>query len=429
KTLLIVALLLLFFALSLNTPTFKAGLFNVITAEALRNEFETYPPPNDYFYNPSPWTSVTVTISNSSKPSLSDANLYALAGWEYIHGASPHILNPEHPPLAKYLIGLSEIIFTNQFTMSFIFGMLTIIVVYLISREILGASLFAFLPPFMLVFDKLFSEHSLISTLDIYVTFFVALSTLFFLKGLKKPKLFLLASITFGLAMATKWLAIFLFPAFLFVLISKRKWVDLKWFLASLPLAILAYTSTYAIFFINGNNFNDFIELQRAMLNYQLFLRQNSWTPPLRILQILTTGISGQSIIYHMNINLTTSEVTVTSTEYGIAMITEFNPLTWSISFAAAILAFYYAYKKRDHLALTIPVLLLTFIAIFSTAQVFEWYLLPILFSGFISITYLFKNFYDNVNRKRFFKYFMISYIIAIFIFFMFISIPYHITL
>jgi hypothetical protein len=313
-------------------------------------------------------------------------------------------------------------------TMGFIFGILAIVVVYLISREVLGNSLFAFLPPFMLVFDKLFNEHSLISTLDIYVTFFVALSTLFFLKGLKNPKFYLLTSITFGLAMATKWAAIFILPAFLIVLILKRRWVDFRWFLASMPLAILAYISTYAMFFINGNGFNDFIELQRAMLNYQVFLRQNSFTPPLRILQILTTGISGQSVIYHFNINLTTSEVTVISTEYGIAMITEFNPLTWSISFAAAILALYYAYKKKDYIALTIPVLLLTFIAVFSTAQVFEWYLLPILFSAFISIAYLFKNLYHDSNRKAWLNYFLIGYIIAIIIF-MFVSIPYHIPM
>ncbi len=330
--------------------------------------------------------------------------------------------------MAKYFIGLSEIIFTNPSTMSFIFSMLTIIVVFLISREILGDSLFALMPPFMLALDKLFYEFSVISMLDIYVTFFVALSTLLFIKGLKNPKFFILASITFGLAMATKWIAIFLFPAFLVVLMLMRNWNNLKWFLASLPLAIIAYISTYAMFFVNGNSFNDFIELQKAMLNYQLFLRQHSYTPPLRILQILTTGISGQSVVYHYNINLTASEVTLVSTEYGIGMITEFNPLTWSIAFASAILAFYYAYKKRDYIALTIPVLLLTFIAIFSTAQVFEWYLLPILFSGFISTAYLFKNFYENMKRKKLFNYFIIAYLIAIFIF-LFISIPYHITI
>ncbi|MEM3518750.1 MAG: hypothetical protein QXZ07_06770, partial [Nitrososphaerales archaeon] len=81
-----------------------------------------------------------------------------------------------------------------------------------------------------------------------------------------------------------------------------------------------------------------------------------------------------------------------------------------------------------DYIALTIPILLLTFIAIFSTAQVFEWYLLPILFSGFISIAYLFKNLYYDLNKKISFHCFIIAYLIAIFIF-LFISIPYHIPL
>jgi len=426
KNLILLLIIISFFTLySASTrDVFILNNFNSTKAESL---IAFYANSTDYFYNPSPWTSVNFTIGgNNTADFVSDAELYAISGWSYIHGLSPNMINPEHPPLAKYFIGLSEIIFTNPSTMSFIFSILTIIIVYLISREILGDSLFALIPPFMLVFDKLFYEFSLISMLDIYVTFFVALSTFFFIKGLMNPKFFILSSITFGLAMATKWIAIFLLPSFLIMLIIMRK--NLKWFLASLPLAIIAYISTYAIFFINGNSFIDFIELQRAMLNYQLFLRQHSYTPPLRILQILTTGISGQSIIYHYNINFTNSEVTLLSTEHGIAMITEFNPFTWSIAFASSILAFYYAYKK-NHIALTIPVLFLTFIAIFSTSQVFEWYLLPILFSGFISIAYLLKNLYDDINRKTLFNYFIIAYIVAIFIWFMFISIPYHITL
>lgn len=426
KNLILLLIIISFFTLySASTrDVFILNNFNSTKAESL---IAFYANSTDYFYNPSPWTSVNFTIGgNNTADFVSDAELYAISGWSYIHGLSPNMINPEHPPLAKYFIGLSEIIFTNPSTMSFIFSILTIIIVYLISREILGDSLFALIPPFMLVFDKLFYEFSLISMLDIYVTFFVALSTFFFIKGLMNSKFFILSSITFGLAMATKWIAIFLLPSFLIMLIIMRK--NLKWFLASLPLAIIAYISTYAIFFINGNSFIDFIELQRAMLNYQLFLRQHSYTPPLRILQILTTGISGQSIIYHYNINFTNSEVTLLSTEHGIAMITEFNPFTWSIAFASSILAFYYAYKK-NHIALTIPVLFLTFIAIFSTSQVFEWYLLPILFSGFISIAYLLKNLYDDINRKTLFNYFIIAYIVAIFIWFMFISIPYHITL
>lgn len=427
RNLILLLIILSFFTLysAINSNVFRLNNFNSKIANSQIAFYSNL----DYFYNPSPWTSVSITIGNNTSDSfLSDAELYAISGWSYIHGSSPHLINPEHPPLAKYFIGLSEIIFTNPCTMSLIFSILTIVIVYLISREIFGYSLFSLIPPFMLAFDKLFYEFSIISMLDIYVTFFVALSTFFFIKGLKNPKFFILSSIIFGLSMATKWIAIFLFPAFLIVLILMRNWNNLKLFLASLPLAIIAYISTYAMFFVNGNSIDDFINLQKAMLNYQLFLRQHSYTPPLRILQILTTGISGQSIIYHYNINLTNSEVTLVSKEYGIGMITEFNPLTWSIAFASSILAFYYAYKKKDYIALTIPILLLTFIAIFSTAQVFEWYLLPILFSGFISIAYLFKNLYYDLNKKISFHCFIIAYLIAIFIF-LFISIPYHIPL
>jgi len=123
---------------------------------------------------------------------LWDADLYALAGWQYVHGVSPDKINFEHPPLAKYLIGVSEVLFGNQNMLSAIFGGLTLVVAYLTSRKMFGPSLFGLVPVSMLSFDRMFLSYSANSTLDIYLTFFVALSSLLFIHAIKKPAFFVL---------------------------------------------------------------------------------------------------------------------------------------------------------------------------------------------------------------------------------------------
>mgnify|MGYP001114691524 CR=1 FL=1 len=49
----------------------------------------------------------------SEKGLFSDDKLYALAGWTYISGASADTINFEHPPFAKYLIGVLGLAFIS----------------------------------------------------------------------------------------------------------------------------------------------------------------------------------------------------------------------------------------------------------------------------------------------------------------------------
>jgi predicted membrane-bound dolichyl-phosphate-mannose-protein mannosyltransferase len=157
RNLILLLIIISFFTLysASTSDVFILNNFNSNKAESL---IAFYANSTNYFYNPSPWTSVNFTIGgNNTADFVSDAELYAISGWEYIHGLSPNIINPEHPPLAKYFIGLSEIIFTNPSTMSFIFSILTIIIVYLISREILGDSLMTLLKIYCIHYSNNYS--------------------------------------------------------------------------------------------------------------------------------------------------------------------------------------------------------------------------------------------------------------------------------
>jgi predicted membrane-bound dolichyl-phosphate-mannose-protein mannosyltransferase len=175
------------------------------------------------------------------KPGISDATLYAYAGWRYMQGVSPDQILFEHPPLGKYLIGLSIAVFGNQNMLGFILGACTLILLYLTAAELGGRGVIT-LAPVLLALDRLFITFSHISFLDIYMLFFLTLSTYLFTKALKQTKLLIPFSIAYGLAVACKWTAAFLILPLALTLVIKRRWRTLTYLAATIPLSLAAYT-------------------------------------------------------------------------------------------------------------------------------------------------------------------------------------------
>jgi len=349
---------------------------------------------------------------------LWDADLYALAGWQYVHGVSPDKINFEHPPLAKYLIGVSEVLFGNQNMLSAIFGAVTLVVAYLTSRRMFGPSLFGLVPVSMLSFDRMFLSYSATSTLDIYLTFFVALSSLLFIHAIKKPAFFVLVSISLGLAFSSKWTSLFLLPALVLYLLIRREWRSLKWFLASLPLAALTYCLSYLAFFTSGHTILDFISLQTAIYNFQQNRRYLINFPHLKILLYLLTGIEGPATF--TSIDLAGTKLV----KYGLGMTEYFNPFTWATSFSAALLALYYIRNKSGDSALLLPLWFFSFLFPMSVGQTYVWYLLPVLPCGFMSIAYVLKNMYDDAKSKALAGYSVLTYLLAQFVWSTMIYVP-----
>ena len=80
---------------------------------------------------------------------VSDATLYTYVGNEYMKGSNPTLLNPEHPPLGKYLIGLSIKVFRNENVILPIFGFIALVTVFTIvllsTNSYLASSIVIFL--------------------------------------------------------------------------------------------------------------------------------------------------------------------------------------------------------------------------------------------------------------------------------------------
>lgn len=139
----------------------------------------------------------------------SDEYYYIYAGEKYIKGFLPYEVNPEHPPLAKYLIGISSLIVNNPRFFSYVAGLFTIIFFYMLLLHITSnetLSLFATVLliseiPFIKVFNYALLEPYLIlfSTIAVYIMF----KRLVYTKD--SAKLSILEGCFWGLALASKW--------------------------------------------------------------------------------------------------------------------------------------------------------------------------------------------------------------------------------
>jgi dolichyl-phosphate-mannose--protein O-mannosyl transferase len=331
---------------------------------------------------------------------LSDEAFYALAGWRYVHGSSLDIMTLSHPPLAIYLIGLSELLFMNHVMLSLVVSFLTLIIVYLISKSVVPHSPIALIPVFLLSLDKMYTTLSSVAWLEIYATLFASLSVLLLLSQRRwaKPLLY----VSMGLALSCKWSTVFLVALPVIYYALKKDWNQLKSYPLFLIITLITYSSTYAIFFIQGHTLQDFITLQSNMFAGQRYERFTSGTPPpFWLLLNFLTGIEGPTVIQEVFANVDTRTITVIATGTGISLIPFYNPFTWPMLFSSSFLALYYS-KNESREVVPLASGLLLFLAIFSTGQHFIWYMLPVFPLAFGSLGYTIHRIYsESKNKKR----------------------------
>ncbi len=192
-----------------------------------------------------------------------------------------------HPPLSKLGMALGMIIFGNN---SFgwrapqaILGSLCVLLIYFLVKEIFKDRLTAILASLVFTLEGLPLVLSRMGMNDIYLLFFLILSFLLFLKD----KSFF-SALAFGLALSSKWSAIYAIPVFIvsFFVFKKKFRVS---YLSFLVIPILIYISSYFLMFKTGHSWDQFIEVQKQMWWYHTNLDADhpytspAWTWPLNI--------------------------------------------------------------------------------------------------------------------------------------------------
>lgn len=249
-----------------------------------------------------------------------------------------------HPPLAKEIMTFSMLI--NQSTDSWAWrlpgaalGIISIFLVYKLGVVLFGNKYPALLSAFIFSFDGLSFVQSRIGMNDIYLIAFILLCLLFFFK-----EQYIYSALAFGLALSSKWAAIYLLPVILLLLISKGRFLKISYFLI---LPLLIYLFTYLPFFILGHDFNQFIQLQQQMFWYHTGLKATHgyaspwWTWPLNLYPVW----------YYVEY----SKDTIANI-FAIG-----NPVIFWSGITAILLTFLEGVKKRSENLLIIIILFLVF--------------------------------------------------------------------
>jgi len=184
-----------------------------------------------------------------------------------------------HPPLSKLGMALSMKIF-GETQMGWripqaIMGTLSIVMVYFLALEIFRDKRLSLLSAFILSLDGLLLVLSRMGMNDTYVLFFTLLSVLLFVKNKN-----FWSSVAFGLAIASKWSAIYILPIIFVSHFVFKKKIGVG-YLSFLIVPIIIYVLSYSLMFATGHTWDQFVEVQKQMWWYHTNLdAEHPYTSP-----------------------------------------------------------------------------------------------------------------------------------------------------
>lgn len=222
---------------------------------------------NDIFKNfdPKYWESRYYSsqwvVPNSKNP-IGDDGLYIFAGYKYVSGHDPSLINAEIPPLGKYLIGFFEIATGRLGIFSLFFCFLSLLGLYLINRITFRSKIVALIPVLFLSFDTLFVQQIRAPFLDSLL-----LASLLFSIFLVIKKQYWLAAIGAGIFMASKspFLGLILIFTYLIYLFLSRNFSFQ--YVSPLILAGFIYVMSYGKT-VYEEGFLHFLKVQKYILNF-----------------------------------------------------------------------------------------------------------------------------------------------------------------
>lgn len=209
-------------------------------------------------YNQSQWVVV------NSKNSIGDDGLYMYAGYRYMQGDDPTLLNAEYPPLGKYIIGFVEVITGYMNMFSLFFGGVVLVLFYLFNKQLFKSNFWAILPVTLFSFEPLFTSQIRAAYLDtLYLSALLA-GFIFFLR-----KNYLMSGIALGIFMAIKapFLVVVVYAAIILYLFFQKKF-DVKKIVIMVASSLIVFLFTYTVTFFHGHGIIYFLQVQKYIIHF-----------------------------------------------------------------------------------------------------------------------------------------------------------------
>lgn len=303
-----------------------------------------------------------------------------------------------HPPLAKLAMVLGMKIFgENSFGYRIpgaIAGTLAVFLIYLIAKELFKDEAVGLLSAGIFSLDGLPLVMSRIGMNDSYLLVFT-LSSIYLLM---KNKIFL-SALFFGLALSSKWSAIWAIPILFVLWLKSKKKFSISIFLSFIVLPVGIYLLTYLPMFFTGHDLSVWWEMQKQMWWYHTGLKAThpyqsswwSWPILLRPIYLYTSEEVGGwvSRIYAMG-----------------------NPVVFWFGLSSVAISFLYSFsEKNKHLAFIVFAYLIFFVPWAASPRImFFYHYLPSVPFMAIAIGYILRR-----NPKLIFVYLPICLLVFIY--------------
>src|SRR3989337_1894334 len=103
--------------------TYLLILFFLIIYQIV-NHWAILSAPYDVLFWENRFSRSQLIFGGKAEVKLSDYDIYAIAGYKYLHGDDPLKLDPVSPPLGKLIIGTGITVFRSAIIMNLIFGLM-----------------------------------------------------------------------------------------------------------------------------------------------------------------------------------------------------------------------------------------------------------------------------------------------------------------
>jgi len=218
---------------------------------------------------------------------MPDETLESFAGGAFLKGINPISIIHDQPPLGRYMLSLSILLFDNPNTVMALLLFLAGLGVFLIARLILKNFLLSILPLGIFINEPLFINKLYYSPLLEPIQLpFIIFALYFFMRGIIQKnytKWFILTSVMLGFVISIRFFAlgaVLVFAMILYLLIKKQFNKKFIVFLLTLLLAILILLISYTRTIQLGSPILHIFGIQKYIFNYheaQLSLPFSFW--------------------------------------------------------------------------------------------------------------------------------------------------------
>lgn len=206
---------------------------------------------------------------------MSDADFEQFAGGAFLQGLNPILIVHDHPPLGRYFVSLSILLFDNPHTVMLPVMLLIAVGVYLLAKQVLRNQFIAFIPLWLFVNEQIYLNKLIFTPLPEPMQLpFILFAFYFFLKGLESRKdihWFMLTAIMLGGVISTRFFilgAAIAGAMGLYLLLTFRLQPKTLHFIVSLPVSLVVLVASYFRTIQDGSSVIQVFSIQKYILAY-----------------------------------------------------------------------------------------------------------------------------------------------------------------